>query len=151
LSKSKLPFTSGFVRRAVTSSSNQIAHGWTSLFDPTTELTDVTVHDPEIVIPLRLHITTDGMIENGYDPITSDALIVRLVFTVHGEMKRNETDSNGQPLPWAPALSISVSDVDLGELATQMSEDSRQKLKAMVLGKKIQIPVTLQPVKKLLR
>src|SRR6266542_852977 len=148
----QLPFAPGFVRRSSDESENLIAHGWKPPFgDPVTEFSDLPNYDPEIVVPLRLHITTDYAIQNGYEAITSDGLVIRLIFVVHGDMLRNEFDDEGNPKPWEPKVSIQVTGIDFGLVAGQMPLVDQQKIRSMVLGKSISLPVNLQPIKTLLK
>jgi hypothetical protein len=148
-----VPFASGFVRRAADLTTNTIAHGWKDFIGSgsTTTLTSVAVHDPEIVVPLRLAVATDYTLAQGLDPIATDGMIVRLVFAIHAEMKRDELDEDGNPRAPFPSLSVKVVEVDFGLLDGLLPDWAKSAIGSAVLGKSVPLPVNLSPLKGLMK
>ena len=151
-SNSQLPFASGFVHRSSQASKNSIISG-EEMADGTNSMvsTDVPTFDPEIVVPIRLHFTSDDRVINGEAAVTMDMFVIHLIFGIDAEMIRNQSDRWGNPLPWTPNFSIQVTNLDFGQIGDYIQPEDQQRIRGMVLGKSVPLPVDLQPIKALLQ
>jgi hypothetical protein len=145
--------TAGYARRAADKVEHELAvaapGGW--------DLVTVDYHPVELVVPLRLHLTTRAAVLAGSPPITSDAMIFAVLLRLMTVVDRGDDASapvsewsvvtNAKPtgIDWSPApgggpgLDAVLDDATRTSLENQVSAVGSQS-----------IPLGLGPIKQLL-